>query len=43
MHVEERERVDSLDLRSSYLHGFTVTFGRLIKFHIGSYMKVIHH
>ncbi|MFQ6668348.1 hypothetical protein Gotur_034023 [Gossypium turneri] len=32
---QERERVDSLDVRSSYLHGSTVTFGRLIKFHIG--------
>ncbi|MFQ6669017.1 hypothetical protein Gotur_034434 [Gossypium turneri] len=32
MHAGERERVDSLDVRSSYLHGSTVTFGRLIKF-----------
>ncbi|MBA0818410.1 hypothetical protein Gohar_027912 [Gossypium harknessii] len=35
MHAGEREKVDSLDLRCSYLHSFTVTFGRLIKFHIG--------
>ncbi|MBA0880528.1 hypothetical protein Goshw_016416 [Gossypium schwendimanii] len=28
---------------SSYLHGYTVTFGRLIKFHIRSSLKVIHH
>ncbi|MFQ6658993.1 hypothetical protein Gotur_028049 [Gossypium turneri] len=33
MHAGEREKVDSLDLRCSYLHSFTVTFGRLIKFH----------
>ncbi|MBA0670272.1 hypothetical protein Goklo_028961 [Gossypium klotzschianum] len=35
MHARERERVDSLDVRSSYLHGSIVTFGRLIKFRIG--------
>ncbi|MFQ6668307.1 hypothetical protein Gotur_033997 [Gossypium turneri] len=35
MHVGEQERVDSFDARSFYLHGSTVTFGRLIKFHIG--------
>ncbi|MFQ6663643.1 hypothetical protein Gotur_031085 [Gossypium turneri] len=35
MHAGEQERVDSLDARSSYLHGSTVTFGKLIKFHIG--------
>ncbi|MFQ6647802.1 hypothetical protein Gotur_021680 [Gossypium turneri] len=34
MHAGKQERVDSLDARSSYLHGSTVTFGRLIKFHI---------
>ncbi|MFQ6651673.1 hypothetical protein Gotur_023900 [Gossypium turneri] len=33
MHVGEWKRVDSLDVRSSYLHGSTVTFGRLIRFH----------
>ncbi|MFQ6669019.1 hypothetical protein Gotur_034434 [Gossypium turneri] len=41
MHAGERERVDSLDVRSSYLHGSTVTFGRLIKFHIGIYKRRI--
>ncbi|MBA0671381.1 hypothetical protein Goklo_025493 [Gossypium klotzschianum] len=35
MHAGERERVDSLDVHNSYLHGSTVTFGRLIKFCIG--------
>ncbi|MBA0635654.1 hypothetical protein Godav_024569 [Gossypium davidsonii] len=35
MHAGERESVDSLDVRSSYLHGSIVTFGRFIKFHIG--------
>ncbi|MFQ6666498.1 hypothetical protein Gotur_032817 [Gossypium turneri] len=34
MHAGERERVDSLDVLSSYLHGFTVTFGRLTNFYI---------
>ncbi|MFQ6666811.1 hypothetical protein Gotur_033036 [Gossypium turneri] len=32
MHVGRQEKVDSLDARSSYLHGSTVTFERLIKF-----------
>ncbi|MBA0672736.1 hypothetical protein Goklo_024154 [Gossypium klotzschianum] len=43
MRAGERERVDLLDVRSSYLHGSTVTFRRLIKFHIGYFLKVIHH
>ncbi|MBA0671378.1 hypothetical protein Goklo_025493 [Gossypium klotzschianum] len=43
MHAGERERVDSLDVHNSYLHGSTVTFGRLIKFCIGFSQKVIHH
>ncbi|MBA0670372.1 hypothetical protein Goklo_023949 [Gossypium klotzschianum] len=32
MHTGEQGKVDSLDVRSSYLHGSTITFGRLIKF-----------
>ncbi|MBA0879137.1 hypothetical protein Goshw_008064 [Gossypium schwendimanii] len=43
MHAGGQERVDSLDVRSSYLHGSTVTFGKLIKSHIGFSLKVIHH
>ncbi|MBA0556039.1 hypothetical protein Golob_026177 [Gossypium lobatum] len=43
MHVGRWVRVDSLDVRSSYSHGSTVTFGRLIRFHIGSFLKIIHH
>ncbi|MBA0626584.1 hypothetical protein Godav_004230 [Gossypium davidsonii] len=31
MHAERRVRVGSLDVRSSYSHGFTVTFERLIR------------
>ncbi|MBA0756291.1 hypothetical protein Gogos_021246 [Gossypium gossypioides] len=36
MHARERERVDSLDVRSSYLHGSTVTFERICKRRISS-------
>ncbi|MFQ6651543.1 hypothetical protein Gotur_023828 [Gossypium turneri] len=43
MHARDRDRVDSLDVLSSYLPGFTVTFRRLTKFHIGFSLKVIHH
>ncbi|MBA0754986.1 hypothetical protein Gogos_021139 [Gossypium gossypioides] len=43
MHAKKRVRVDSLDVRSSYSHGFTVTFGRLIRFHIESFLKIICH
>ncbi|MBA0875943.1 hypothetical protein Goshw_021169 [Gossypium schwendimanii] len=39
MHAGEREKVDSLDVLSSYLPSFTVTFGRLTKFHIGFSLK----
>ncbi|MBA0876965.1 hypothetical protein Goshw_000976 [Gossypium schwendimanii] len=39
MHVGEWERADSLDVLSFYLPGFTVTFRRLIKFHIGFSLK----
>ncbi|MBA0731331.1 hypothetical protein Golax_004575 [Gossypium laxum] len=31
------------DVRSFYSHGSTVTFGRLIRFHIGSSPKTILH
>ncbi|MBA0881752.1 hypothetical protein Goshw_019319 [Gossypium schwendimanii] len=31
MHAGKRERVDSLDVRSSFLHGSTVTFGRFFR------------
>ncbi|MBA0756434.1 hypothetical protein Gogos_021926 [Gossypium gossypioides] len=43
MHAGGQVRVDSLDARNSYLHGSIVTFGGLIKFHIGFSLKVIHH
>ncbi|MBA0731167.1 hypothetical protein Golax_022803 [Gossypium laxum] len=43
MHAERRVRVGSLDVRSSYSHGFTITFGRLIRFHIRYSLKIIHH
>ncbi|MBA0755813.1 hypothetical protein Gogos_020923 [Gossypium gossypioides] len=36
MYVEEQERVDSLDVRSSYLYGSTVTFGRICNRRISS-------
>ncbi|MFQ6655637.1 hypothetical protein Gotur_026106 [Gossypium turneri] len=35
MHAGKWEKVDSLDVHSSYLHGSIIAFGRLIKFHIG--------
>ncbi|MBA0813212.1 hypothetical protein Gohar_027084 [Gossypium harknessii] len=35
MHAGKQGRVDSSDVRSSYLLGSTVTSGRLIGFHIG--------
>ncbi|MBA0879358.1 hypothetical protein Goshw_013123 [Gossypium schwendimanii] len=38
-----QERVDSLDVHSSYSHGFIVTFGRLIGFCIGFSPKIINH
>ncbi|MFQ6655210.1 hypothetical protein Gotur_025869 [Gossypium turneri] len=41
MRAGERKRVDSLDVRSSYLRGFIVTFGKLIKFRIGICMRRI--
>ncbi|MBA0876257.1 hypothetical protein Goshw_009176 [Gossypium schwendimanii] len=43
MHTGEQERVDLLDAHSFYLRGSTVTFGRLIKFHIGSSQIIIHY
>ncbi|MBA0670557.1 hypothetical protein Goklo_029129 [Gossypium klotzschianum] len=43
MHARKRVRVDSLDLHCSYSHGSTGTFGRLIRFHIGSSLKIIRH
>ncbi|MBA0881492.1 hypothetical protein Goshw_022922, partial [Gossypium schwendimanii] len=36
-------KASSLDVRSSYSYGFTVTFGRLIRFHIGFSLKIILH
>ncbi|MBA0730189.1 hypothetical protein Golax_004593 [Gossypium laxum] len=36
MHAEEQDRVDSLDVCSSYLHGSTVTFRRICKRKISS-------
>ncbi|MBA0872412.1 hypothetical protein Goshw_013179 [Gossypium schwendimanii] len=43
MHARKRERVDSLDVRNFYSHGSIVTFGRLIRFHIGFSLKIIRH
>ncbi|MBA0815885.1 hypothetical protein Gohar_000610 [Gossypium harknessii] len=43
MSVEERVKVDSSDAHSFYSHGSTVTSGRLIRFHIGSSLKITHH
>ncbi|MBA0633479.1 hypothetical protein Godav_005387 [Gossypium davidsonii] len=42
MHAGERERVGLLDVRSFYLHGSIITFGRSIRFHIGSSLTIIH-
>ncbi|MBA0670648.1 hypothetical protein Goklo_000119 [Gossypium klotzschianum] len=39
MHAENQVRVDSLDVYSSYSHGSTVTFGRLIRFYIKIYKR----
>ncbi|MBA0783076.1 hypothetical protein Gotri_000854 [Gossypium trilobum] len=41
MHIRKWVRVDSSDVRNSYSHGSTVTFGRLIGFRIGSSPKTI--
>ncbi|MBA0700555.1 hypothetical protein Goari_020507 [Gossypium aridum] len=41
--ARKRVRVDSSDVHSSYSHGSTITFGRLIGFPIGSSPKIIHH
>ncbi|MFQ6671296.1 hypothetical protein Gotur_035888 [Gossypium turneri] len=43
MSAGERVKVDSSDVRSFYSHGSTVTSERLIRFHIGSFLKIIHH
>ncbi|MBA0672910.1 hypothetical protein Goklo_025077 [Gossypium klotzschianum] len=43
MHVGKQVRVGSSDVRSSYSHGSTVTFERLIGFHIESSPKTIHY
>ncbi|MBA0843429.1 hypothetical protein Goarm_000619 [Gossypium armourianum] len=43
MHAEKRVKVDSSDVRSSYLHGSIVTSGRLIGFRIGFSLKIICH
>ncbi|MFQ6658403.1 hypothetical protein Gotur_027685 [Gossypium turneri] len=43
MPARERVKVDSSDVRSFYSHGSTVTSGRLIRFRIGSSLKIIHH
>ncbi|MBA0786392.1 hypothetical protein Gotri_027226 [Gossypium trilobum] len=43
MPVGERVKVDSSDIRSFYLPCSTVTFGRSIKFRIGSSPKIIRH
>ncbi|MBA0575165.1 hypothetical protein Golob_027677 [Gossypium lobatum] len=39
MSAREQVKVDSSDVRSFYSHGSTVTFGRLIRFHIRIYVK----
>ncbi|MFQ6658359.1 hypothetical protein Gotur_027659 [Gossypium turneri] len=41
MSVGERVKVDSPDVRSFYSHGSTVISGRLIRFRIGSSLKII--
>ncbi|MBA0730615.1 hypothetical protein Golax_025882 [Gossypium laxum] len=43
MHTGRRVRVGLLDVHSSYSHGSIVTFGRLIRFYIGSSLKIIRH
>ncbi|MBA0638226.1 hypothetical protein Godav_005447 [Gossypium davidsonii] len=43
MNARELVMVDLSDVRSFYLHGSIVTFGRLIRFHIGSSPKTILH
>ncbi|MBA0635204.1 hypothetical protein Godav_026016 [Gossypium davidsonii] len=42
MNAGERVRVDSLDMRSSFWHGSTITFEKLIRFLIESSPKIIH-
>ncbi|MBA0671822.1 hypothetical protein Goklo_028951 [Gossypium klotzschianum] len=43
MLARERVKVDSLDVRSFYSHDSTITSRRLIRFRIGSSLKIIHH
>ncbi|MFQ6656032.1 hypothetical protein Gotur_026312 [Gossypium turneri] len=43
MHAEGQAKVDSSDVCSFYLHGSTVIFGKLIRFRIESFLKVIRH
>ncbi|MFQ6654701.1 hypothetical protein Gotur_025581 [Gossypium turneri] len=43
MPVGERVKVDSLDVHSYYSRGSIVIFGKLIRFHIGSSLKIIRH
>ncbi|MFQ6664026.1 hypothetical protein Gotur_031282 [Gossypium turneri] len=43
MNTGERVRLNLSNVRSFYLHGSTVTFGRLIRFYIGSSPKTILH
>ncbi|MFQ6670752.1 hypothetical protein Gotur_035542 [Gossypium turneri] len=43
MPTGDQVKVDSSDVRSFYLPGSTVTFGRSIRFCIGSSPKIIFH
>ncbi|MFQ6669201.1 hypothetical protein Gotur_034547 [Gossypium turneri] len=43
MPAGERVKVDLSDVHSYYSHGSTVIFGKLIRFYIGSSLKIICH